>query len=158
MMVSVSSEKYEDSEYPVIRMLLSAPSIIDRTTAIVGFALILNDGGVVTTSETLSVLSIFRADWIVLAISSQSVDDKPGYCLRKMSAAMSVPLAASALMVFRSISLLTSPPDRAHSPTLGNTKSPHVPKEEPQVPDQACGSRSRMQFLKPYSTNGRWHR
>lgn len=36
MMVSVSSEKYEDSEYLVVRMLLSAPSIIERTTTIVG--------------------------------------------------------------------------------------------------------------------------
>ena len=70
IMVSVSSEKYEESEYPVIRMFLFDPSIIDRTTVIVGFALILNDGGAVTTNETLSFLFMVMADRIVPANSS----------------------------------------------------------------------------------------
>ena len=118
MIVSVSSEKYEESEYPVIRIFLFVPSIIDRTTVIVGFALILNDGGAVTTIETLSMLSVIMADRIVSANSLQSADDKHGYCLRRISEALSVPLEASALIVFRSISRVRFPLDTAHSPTL----------------------------------------
>lgn len=69
-MVSVSSEKYEESEYPVIKMFLFDPSIIDRTTVIVGFASILNDGGAVTTNETLLFLFMVMADRIVPANST----------------------------------------------------------------------------------------
>ena len=118
IMVSVSSEKYEESEYPVIRMFLFDPSIIERTTVIVGLASILNDGGAVTTSETFSSFSAVMEVLIVSVISSHSDSDNCGYCLCREIVALSVPFAISALIVFRSISLFISPFDTAHSPAL----------------------------------------
>ena len=116
MMVSTSSEKYEDKEYPVIRMFLSAPLIIDCTTFMVVLALIENDGGAVTTKDTLSaspeVIAFSRSD----TSSAQSGFDNSGQPFFIIGTALAVPFAISLLTVLKRISLFILPPDIDHLP------------------------------------------
>jgi hypothetical protein len=115
-MVSTSSEKYEESEYPVIIIFLSEPLIIDWTTFIVVLAFIENEDGAVTTRDTLSASCIFTASAMIAARSKHCEFDNSGKPLLIMGTALEVPFAISLLTVFKSISLFRFPPGIDHSP------------------------------------------